>query len=275
MLFSLRQIGWVARIAWLEARRQGLLQLLLLAAALLVLGTRQLREFNFGSSERRFVFDLGSGILFGFGSVLSAATIALLFFGENGARETMTWRAKPMGRAEFLAGRYLGALAVITGFSLLMTGLLAAILAVCQKTGTEGAIDAGEGWADLRRFEVAVSGFLHWLQFAVLAALTLLVASFARSAASTVVISLAAWTAGHLQLWLHGSAPSAPPDIIASLTGFAAWIVPDLRGLGMAAFAPGNDRLRLDAMAWPAASALLHIVGFGLLAFFGFNRRES
>jgi hypothetical protein len=272
---SLRQIGWVARVALLEARRQSWLQLLLLAAVVLVFGTRQLREFNFGASEGRFVFDLGSGIIFGFGSILSAATVALLFFGEGGPREIMTWLAKPVGRAEWMIGRYLGALAVIAGFSLLMTGLLAAIVAASQKGGAASLADAAEGSGGPPNLEMLGTAFVQWLQFAVLASLTLFVASFARSAIYTVVASLAVWAAGHFQLWLHDPGLCAPGSALAWPTEILTWVVPDLRGVGWETSFPGNGPLQRETLAWLTARALVHVAGFGGLAVFNFSRREG
>lgn len=271
---SLHRIGLFARLAFLEARRQGSLLLLLVAAGVLVLGTRRLREFNFGSSERRFVFDLGSGIIFGFGSVLSAATSALLLSGESAVRASVTWLAKPVARGEFLIGRYLGALSVILCFSLITTGLLVAILRACPDVRADAAMESDELTGVVRFSEVAVAGFIHWLEFAVLAALTLLIASFTRSTAYAIAVSLMAWVVCLLQPW-SGEPAISTPAIGPHLAQLMTWLVLDLRVFDAADLLCGSGSFRLATFAWLIADAALHIAGLMMLAVFSFGRRGN
>lgn len=275
MLSSLRQVSLLARLSFLETRRQGSLQLLLLAATVLVVSTRELREFNFGSSERRFVFDLGSGIIACFGSVLSASTVALLVSGEEASRVAATWLAKPIRKGEFLAGRYLGALGVLTCFSLITTALLAAILLVCQDGRAGEALLFDDVAGGLHLFAVVIMGFVHWLEFALIAALTLLVASYARSTAYTIVMSLTVWSACQLQSWISEPMISPPGGLAYSLSRVMAWLVPDFRVFGLAGSLPESGSFGPVTLAWLTADAALHIAGFGTLAIFSFKRRGS
>ena len=66
------------------------------------------REFNFGSSELKFIADFGFGGMTVFGSALAIIVTAQLFLGEIEHRTAMTLLAKPVYRSEFVLGKFLG-----------------------------------------------------------------------------------------------------------------------------------------------------------------------
>lgn len=77
--FSFSRLSLIAGNTFLEAVRQKLFNFLLLLAVGLVASAQFFREFNFGSSELKFISDFGFGALIFFGSALTIATTAQLF----------------------------------------------------------------------------------------------------------------------------------------------------------------------------------------------------
>ena len=126
--FSLRRVRLIAQNTLVEASRQRLVAFLVLLALGLVLGARWFRDFNFGAPELKFLADCGFGAMTFFGSALTIAATAQLFFSEIENRTVLTLLAKPVWRAEFILGKLLGVAAVVALFCGLMTALLALLL---------------------------------------------------------------------------------------------------------------------------------------------------
>src|SRR4051812_15245577 len=126
--FSARRTFLIARNTLQEASRQKLLNFLVFLALGLVVGARWFRDFNFGAPELKFLADCGFGAMAFFGSALTIAATAQLFFSEIENRTALTLLAKPVWRAEFILGKYLGVVAVAAVFCAMLTALLAAVL---------------------------------------------------------------------------------------------------------------------------------------------------
>ena len=94
--FSVLRLGLVAQNTLREAVRQRLLHLFVGLALALVLGARGLRDFNFGAPELKFIADCGFGAMTLFGSALTIAATAQLFFSEIENRTALTLLAKPV-----------------------------------------------------------------------------------------------------------------------------------------------------------------------------------
>src|SRR4051812_14972959 len=126
--FSPRRVVLIAHNTLREAVRHKLLNFLLLLALALVLGARWFRDFNFGAPELKFLADCGFGAIAFFGAALVIAATAQLFFGEIESRTALTLLAKPVWRAEFVLGKFLGVAALAAIFCGLLTIVLAAVL---------------------------------------------------------------------------------------------------------------------------------------------------
>lgn len=197
--FSLRRTLLIAHNTLLEAFRQKLLNFLLFLALALVLGARWFRDFNFGAPELKFLADCGFGAMSFFGAALTVAATAQLFFSEIENRTALTLLAKPVWRAEFILGKFLGIAALVAIFCALLTTLLAAIL-----WWREGELmrEFPDNFAQGRVVSygmVALAGFLQWLKLTVLASFALLVASFAQTQLFTVVTGFFILVICHLQ----------------------------------------------------------------------------
>lgn len=179
--FSPLRVALIAQHTLREAARQKLLLVLVGLALALVVGARWFRDFNFGASELKFLADCGFGAIAFFGAALAIAATAQLFFGEIENRTALTLLAKPVWRAEFILGKFLGVVALAGIFCAVLTSVLALMLWLRERELAQALAAEFPRGAGISYASVALAGLLQWLKLAVLAALTLLVASFAQT----------------------------------------------------------------------------------------------
>ena len=272
--FSLRRIGLIAQNTLLEAARQKLFNFLLILALALVLSARWFREFNFGAPELKFLADFGFGAMAFFGAALTIAATAQLFFSEIENRTALTLLAKPVWRAEFIVGKFCGVAALAGVFCLLLTLLLAGVL---WSRETELMRLFPEAFAHQRAVDfglVAVAGWLQWIKLAVLAALTLLVASFAQTQLFTVVTGFFVLVICHLQYLVQESylrGGSALGQIGARLL---AWVFPNFQLFNLADSLGASGSVAWGDVARVSLYGLGYVVAACALAAFSFRQRE-
>ncbi len=199
MQFSFRQTVVIATTTWREAMRQRLFGCFLLLALALAGGARWLREFNFGQPELKFVADCGIGAMALFGATLTITATVQLFLGEIENRTVLTVLAKPVGRAEFVLGKYFGTLALMGLFCALLTALLGAILWHREGELLQLYPEAFPHGRSTAYAGLAIAGFLQWLKLAVLGAFALLIASFASTQLFAIAMGFFVLVIGHLQ----------------------------------------------------------------------------
>lgn len=166
---ALARLRLVALMSVREALHLRILPLFLLVALLPVAAIGWLREFNFGTTEWKFIIDFGHGALGAGGLVLAILATVHLTLGdlERGSVQMLLTRA--LTPTEFLVGKLVGLLALLTWFAV---GLALVLLGVLWWRG---------GRADIP-WTTAFGGIAFiWLKLAVTVALTLLICSYARS----------------------------------------------------------------------------------------------
>ena len=261
--FSPRRTWLIAGNTLREAARQRFFQFLLLLAFALTLGARWLRDFNFGAPELKFLADCG------FGAMAFAAT-AQLFFSEVDNRTALTLLAKPVWRAEFVLGKLLGVAALSAVFCALLTGLLSLVLAWREAELAHLLPDAAAPGGGVSHAMVALGGLMQWLRLLVLAAFTLLVATFAQSQLFSVVTGFLVLVVCHLQHLAqdaYARAGSAAGLIASSLISS---VFPDFQVFQLADSLVAADlpavgdvvRVTLYALGYAAAAAGLAVVSF-------------
>lgn len=272
--FSFRRVLLIAHNTLLEAARQKLFAFFVFLALALVLGARWFRDFNFGAPELKFLADCGFGAMAFFGAALAITATAQLFFSEIENRTALTLLAKPVWRAEFILGKYLGIVALLAGFCLLLTAVLAAVL-----WWREGELmrEFPEAFAQGRTIHyasVVIAGLLQWLKLAVLAALALLVASFAQTQLFTVVSGFFILVACHLQYLAQDAYGRTGSSFGRVVGGALVSIFPNFQ-----LFALSDSLTLTDAASWTgiarvAVYGLGYIAAAGALAVFSFRHRE-
>ncbi len=272
--FSFNRLGLIAGNTFLEAVRQKLFNFLLLLAIGLVASAQFFREFNFGSSELKFIADFGFGALVFFGSALTIATTAQLFFSEIENRTALTLLAKPLWRAEFVFGKFLGVFAVIGVFCALTIGLMLALLWHREgqlMTADPEAFTAGRiiAYGDL-----VVVGLLQWLKFGVLTAIVLLIASFSNTNLFTVVTGFFVLVICHLQYLARDAWGKVDNAFLAAVVQGLSFLFPNFQlfnladSIGQGGGVDGAVALRV------AGYGLAYIAVIGGLAVYSFRNRE-
>lgn len=272
--FSPARVYWLTRNTVLEAVRQRLFTIIMVLTVFLVGSAVFLREFNFGSSELKFIADFGFGALTFFGSILAIVASAQLFFSEIENRTALTVLAKPVLRAEFVLGKFLGVFAVLLVFSCLVGGALAVVLRMRESALMAADPDAFARARTMAYDSIAVFVGLQWLKFGVIAAFTMLIASFAQTSLFAVITAFLILTICHLQhlaqdAWTRMGNPLA--RVAARGLGL---VFPNFQVFNL------GDRVAAGAtLPWPltgriAAFAIAYVIVLLALASFSFRRRE-
>ena len=121
---------------------------------------------------------------------------------------------------------------------------------------------------------VALAGFFQWLKFAVLAALTLLVASFAQTQLFTVVTGFFILVICHLQYLAQDSYARGGTWFGRVVSGAIAAVFPNFQ-----VFALSDAISVVDVISWPHVTrigvyGLGYMLAAGGLAIFSFRQRE-
>lgn len=170
---SWHRVRLVAGHTLAEALRLRLAGLFAVMGVALVLMALWLREFNFGAAELKFIADFGLGAIGLIGTLLAALATAQLVFDdlENGFAACVL--AKAVRRWEYLAGRLAGVIALLALFVAGLVLVLGIVIGVRES-------QLGAAFVPLPVFLQACA--LVWLKITLVAAMTLLVCSYAGSA---------------------------------------------------------------------------------------------
>jgi ABC-type transport system involved in multi-copper enzyme maturation permease subunit len=275
--FSRSRIGLIAANTFLEAVRQKFFNSLLLIALALVASSTFFQQFDFGTSELKFIADFGFGALFFFGSILAITATTQLFFSEIENRTALTMLAKPVHKFDFLAGKLLGVQVLMLAFMLLISLVLAGIL-YWRETVLMGQLSPevfSEGRI-LRYGDILLFGFLQWLKFGLLSAMTLFVASFSNTNLYTIIVSFCLLVVCQLQYIARDAYAGMESGIARPLVQALGLIFPNFQ-----LFNVGDQLLFQTREVLPVGTALqitlyagIYVLVFLALAHLSFRRRE-
>jgi ABC-type transport system involved in multi-copper enzyme maturation permease subunit len=257
---SVRRVALIATTTARDVGRHRLLQLWLALAIGLVFAGRLFRELNFGEAELTFLSDVGFGVAAFFGGLLTIAVTAHTFFGELEQRSVQAVLARPVSRTEFLLGKLLGVMAIMAGFCVLVTAVVLALVSAraveLRHAGVENVLVP---WCGL-----VVQGACEAARLAVVAAMTLLVCTLARSALVAMGVSTGWLVASHLQPVAAAVYARDGGAVGTALSRALGLLTPRLdileRGTGNA--------------GWLLAYIALYFVGCVALAAWCFRRRD-
>jgi len=272
-----QRLGLIARNTFLEAVRQKFFNVLVVLSIALIASANFFRQFDFGSSELKFIADMALGVVLLFGSLLSVFVTAQLFFNEIESRTALTILAKPVYRWEFLVGKFLGVFLVLAAFVGLMFSLLAVIL-YWRETGLMG--EHPESFADGRLVKyggIALFALSELVKFGLLVAITLFIASFANTNLYTVIISAITLIICQLQYIAREVWADIENPILRGLVGLIGMLFPNLQmyNAGDALiFTPKEAAVSVGAYLGLLGYGAVYIVVFLGLAAFSFRKRE-
>ncbi len=272
--FSFGRIGVIARNTFLEAVRQKLFNFLVVIAVGMTVSSLLLRDFNFGTSELKFIADFGFGAIVFFGSILAIVATAQLFFSEIENRTALTILAKPVYRAEFIFGKFTGVAAVLLVFIALMTVLLTVIL-----WWREGALLAAveDELTDVQLVyygDIFLFGIVQWLKFCILTAVTMVVASFSNSNLYTVVVSFFVLIICHLQYIAVEAWQGISNWLAKGLVWLLSLLFPNFQVFNVGDMVALGERLPAGAIASILLYSVAYVLVFSGLAIFSFKQRE-
>ncbi len=255
MTTAWRAIGLIARQGIRTAMRQRLLPWAggaALVGAVLVL---ELRTFHFGGGELRLVADLArAGLSLGVLVFTLGLTVALVG-GENGRRARTELWSKGVSFPVFVVGQWLGVLAGLLPFLLLLLGVAGGLLAWAG---------AEIPWLALVR-----GGILEAAKGAVVAAAVLLLCGLVRSGVLAAGLGLLVVLAAQLR----GVLVSVPAEVTGAR--LIAWLVPDLGLFDRAWGLESVPRIEWSDTAWLAGYAALYAAALLVLAIPVYRHRED
>ncbi len=277
MKSSFRRVAWISRITFLEAIRQRFFAFLIVLSAALVISSVSFRFMDFGHGELKFVADFGFGGIFFFGSILALVMTAQMFFAEIENRTALTLLAKPVGRFEFLVGKFAGVWAVLGVFIFTLCTLLGLVLWGRHQELVQIAEASGRVPPDLSVGGIFAYTLLQWLRLGVIAAMVLAISSVARSFLFAVVVGAMTVLAGQLQ-WIAQEALLRDKELGVLHQTFL-WLItrliPNLQQFNI------GDALTLDvasvqvgAIGAASLSGGVYIIVLLCIAGLAFRRRE-
>ncbi|MGJ8639349.1 MAG: ABC transporter permease [Opitutaceae bacterium] len=273
---SVDRIRLIAGNTFLEAVRQKFFNSLLLISIALVAGSSFFQQFDFGTGELKFITDFGFGALFFFGSILSITATTQLFFNELENRTALTMLAKPVYKLEFLAGKFLGAHLLMLCFTLVISVVLAGMLYWRETELMARMGDEFTGGRLIRYGDIFVFGFLQWMKFGILAAITMFVASFSNTNLYTIVVSFFILIICQLQYIARDAYASSETGVGSWLVQILGLIFPNFQlfNIGEQLVFNVENGLPGVTVLQIAGYGLVYTVAFVLLAQVNFRRRE-
>ena len=180
---SLGRISAIARNAFREALRDRVLYNLVLFVLLLTAAAIFIGELS-GGQERKIIVDLGLSAMLLFGVFIAIFVGVGLVYKEIERRTIYAIFSKPVGRGEFLVGKYLGlCLTLLVNVLVMGVGVSLALMYV------------GRGWDPLIP-TIWPAVFLIYVELMLLTAIALLFSSFSSPALSALLTFLI-FVAGH------------------------------------------------------------------------------
>jgi ABC-type transport system involved in multi-copper enzyme maturation permease subunit len=167
---SLSRLMGVARQTFAEALRLRLTGLLALAGVMLVLLALWLRDLNFGAAELKFIADFGLGAIGLMGTLLAVLATAHLFFSDISGGMVGCVLTRAVRRWEYLVGKLAGVMALLALFVAVLSLVLGGVIMLRE---------AELGVASVPLPLLLQAGLMVWLKVTLVAAMTLLVCSYA------------------------------------------------------------------------------------------------
>jgi ABC-type transport system involved in multi-copper enzyme maturation permease subunit len=173
-LGTIWRISAIAHNAFREAVRDRVLYNLLLFVLILTVGAIYLGELS-GGQERKIIVDLGLSAMLLFGSFIAIFVGVGLVYKEIERRTVYAIFSKPVGRAEFLIGKYLGlCMTLLVNVLVMGAGVSLALIYVRR------------GWDSLS-LSIWPAILLIYIELMILTAVALLFSSFSSPALSALL----------------------------------------------------------------------------------------
>jgi ABC-type transport system involved in multi-copper enzyme maturation permease subunit len=254
---TLTRIWTIAFNTWREAIRNKLLYTLLFFGIALI-GTGVLVSTLSYVEGERIVQDVGLAAVRLMSVGIAVFVGVGLIHGEVERRTIYTILSKPVARAEFLLGKYLG-LVITTWLMLVVMGLAFA----CVSLGYGAPIDAGH----LAAFA------LIGMELVVMVAVATLFSSFTTPMLASL-FTVGIYLVGHLTRDLRQIGERADIEALAPIANALFWLLPDLESFNLTIEAVHHLPIPPSAVGWPVVYGFGYAVLVLFCASFIFARRD-
>lgn len=285
-------ISAIARNTLVELVRQKIFYIILVFALVAIGSSIFMARLSF-QEEFQMLKDVCLGAMSVFTSLLAILATANFLPKDLEERTIYTLLSKPVPRFAYLLGKLAGMVGLLLLFTLVMTAVFLLVLwlresAVLAETRAqfEGALDSEEAVAALRSIRDAtfninlVPGIAAiFIKSSLLAAMTLLVSTFATSALFTVMVSAAIYFIGHLQAtareyWQAGGLFADGTWWQNLLIALVALLFPDLQAFNLADDVIAGAAIPAGLFLQTAALGAVYVAVYFSLAAFVFSGRE-
>lgn len=233
------------------------------------------REFNFGSSELKFIADFGFGGMTVFGSALAVIVTAQLFYGEIEHRTAYTLLAKPIHRSEYLLGKFLGAWTTVACFIAMLTVCL--VFALWWRETSilaEYPEDFKDGRRIVRYGDIIGFSVVQTLRIAILCAAVVLFSTYATSSLFAMVMGMLVWIVGQLQHIAVEAWAAVDSWFLKGIYALASFALPNFHLFDIGENLALGEALSGSLIGKLFVYALLYTTFYLAVAAASFNRRE-
>ena len=285
-LASTRVIA-IGKNTFTELVRQKVFYFLLLFALLVIGNSSFLSKFSF-QEEFQMLKDVALGAMSVFLCLLAILTTAMLLPRDLEDRTIFTILSKPVPRFEYLLGKFLGVVILLTLSALIMGVLFVSVLllweqsvlADTQRSFSGSPQDLAAALASVKKAAFSWDLFpamaILLVKAILLASLTLLVSTFATSGIFAILVATCAYFIGHLQgiareYWMNGLGIHWCTRIFTALV---ALLFPDLQAFNLTDDIVAGVPLPMDVFWQTMALGGVYTAVYYALACFLFQNRE-
>ena len=286
--FSLSRVVAIATNTLTELTRQKVFYLLLIFALLLIGSSVFMARLSF-QQEFQILKDISLGAISIFSSLLAIVATARLISQDIDDRTAYTILAKPVPRFEYLLGKLAGALLLLAITVAVMSAMFIAVVyireqAVLNETARQmnnapteqldAALRAVRGAA--LNIDILKAVAVIYSKACLLAALSLLVSTFATTNIFTIVVMGFVYLIGHLQgmareFWLQQNSAGW---ITRTFLALVALIFPDLQAFNMVDEIAAGVAIPLALFGKTMLLGFFYTAIYTLLATFVFYGKE-
>ena len=256
----IRRVLTIARNAFREAVRDRVLYNLVLFVLLLIIGAVFLGELS-GGQEAHIIVNGGLTAMLLIGALISIFVGVGLVYKEIERRTVYAIFSKPVGRGEFLVGKYLGLCLTLLVNTLVMGAGVSLALIYVQR-----------GWNPLA-LSIWPAVFLIYLELMILTAVALMFSAFS-SPALSALLTFFVFIIGHFSADLKALASSLGTTSARWFFGGLYYLLPNLSNYSFIAPAAYGQRPTAAALVMALAYALVYITILLAAATLVFNRRN-
>ena len=257
---SLGRILTIARNAFREAVRDRVLYNLVIFVLLLIGGAIFLGELS-DAQETKIIIDMGLSAMLLFGAFISIFVGVGLVYKEIERRTIYAIFAKPVGRGEFLVGKYLGlCLTLFVNVFVMGVGVTLALVYV-KRNGDPSVLNI---WPAI---------LLIYVELMILTAVALLFSSFS-SPALSALLTFFVFIIGHFSADLKTFAASMGTTSARYLFGALFYLLPNLSNYSYITPAAHGQTPPPIMLLTSIAYALIYITVLLAAATLIFNRRN-